>query len=470
MIPASPIPPPAGFIFSDLPFTNGPSPVSNGVSAGERAVTARHATEANALCHKDLRVILSLIPLSLLACGEPGVTSPTATPTAPPEGEASPTDAPATSTPDPGDEIVAGAPTFDASPDRRLLGAQGAITALAPWDGGLFVGTDRGAYALRGDQLTAVAAYDFGGSAVELGAVTAVAPREDGLLVAAEAGLYYTHDHALVASGLDSLLPRWTVLDVSVRANAQGDEQVWVATNEGLYFVDVMGTVRVTLPGVTGSPRAVAAGADAVAVAFSSGLVRLHPDTAEFSLRADLDVSAVEIEGGRIWAATGAGIYTGDVDGPLTHYLLGEASPAPAAALALAPGGGALTVAAGGVVHLQGGAFTGVSPYAAAATALAVDPQGDVWVGSGSSLTGLSTGEPVSFSASISPIFSASCGPCHLEGTLAPKHDFSRYEEVEPMADDLLTRVLSGQMPTTGPLPPAEYAAVELWAQTGMAP
>lgn len=396
---------------------------------------------------------------------EPAQGTPSAT-----ESPATPTEAP-TGSPAPGIETLNGAAAPGDEPGASSLGMERPITALALWDGELAAATADGLFRLRDGALEAAPVFDGGEVGAPTGPILALTPRGEGLILAAEGGLYVTSGWALAPSPLSDALAGYGIADLAVSGEGAA-EVLWLATDQGLLRAGADALLALSFPGVSGAPTRVAASAQRVIAAYPGGVVDLDPATLSFEVRALGVVADLAVdEAGVAWVATDAGALRSPQAGEWLRFTLSDEGAAPTTALALATGGGAYFAIPGGAVFIDGGADPRrVSAAAGGAAALAVDVIGDLWAALPGSLVAAHVGQPVSFAEAVSPIFGARCGACHLEGALAPKHDFRRYEEVEPMVDDLLSRVLSGQMPPDGPLTEDQYETITLWSSTGRAP
>ena len=320
--------------------------------------------------------------------------------------------------------------------------------------------------------VTRLEAQDSTGATVSTGAIRAIVRREEGLLIAADEGIFYTEGDLVIRSPLTDVLADLDVLDLS--STGQGDaETVWVVALEGLYRVTSAALEMLEIPELTALPTAVGALDQVILLAVDDALIELDPVTLVPVTLPDVGpVAKIRVVGTEAWIATGSGLLRRDATGDYTRYTLSDAEAGePVYDVAVDYAGRAIATSGPGVVRLDAGTLEGL--YSAAllgnAPAIALDTTGNVWLG-GSALTGLLIGEPIGFEATIAPIFATNCNGCHLHGTAAPAHDFTDYTEVMAMVQEILQRVLSGQMPPGAPLEDYEYDALELWSETGMNP
>jgi hypothetical protein len=138
--------------------------------------------------------------------------------------------------------------------------------------------------------------------------------------------------------------------------------------------------------------------------------------------------------------------------------------------------GAAIAVTASDVVSLDGESPTIIGEAGKDTSSTSVDANGDVWVASADGLFHHRTGKPVSFATDVKPFFQAHCQTCHDPGkTSAPDRDFSDYDIVLPLADEIVTRLRASDATTMPPpneevLTAADYAVVTRWVAQGALP
>lgn len=433
------------------------------------------------------RSTLPLMAALCVACGGDGPT-PTAAPT-PTDTAASPTAAPtaaptsmAASTPTAAGET--GAPTPTAAPLTRLVGApapaaeappvdlypsEGPVTAVLGAAGQVWVGTMDGVAraGLTGPELVEV--WAEAGEPTATGAVRQLAARAEGVLVLAEAGLFHSGQGVLLYSPLSLALDGLDVGAVAV-AGEGASEVVWIGAADGLYRCTTSLLERIDVPGVSGGPLALAVDGDHVWVSWPEGLVDLDPTAWTYRLeRRVAGGTSVVVADGEVWVGSLAGLY--HVGEELTWYSLDHTGlGVPIGALAADPAGGVLVGLDGRVARVDAGGAVEVAEVDGAPRGIGVDGIGDLWVGTAAGVSAVRIGTPISFAGDVAPLLGAQCNGCHWDSAVGPRHDFTDYNQVVPLADDVLERVLTGQMPPSGPLPAADVDTLVGWYETGLNP
>src|SRR5690606_18044304 len=105
--------------------------------------------------------------------------------------------------------------------------------------------------------------------------------------------------------------------------------------------------------------------------------------------------------------------------------------------------------------------------------AFVADDTGSLWIGGSEAAVAYSVGTPISFAADVAPILEVYCATCHASGAAqAPVRDFASYEVAVELADTVIARMTSGQMPPAGS-PQPSYGDVDIvrrWHRSGNAP
>jgi len=236
----------------------------------------------------------------------------------------------------------------------------------------------------------------------------------------------------------------------------------------------------VNLPDMQSAATAVAEVDGVALIALADGVVwEVATGSDWLARRLEVDVGAVygvAAGAGEIAAATDSGLLWRAADGTYRLFDVGAAVTGVAFSTNSV---GFMALAGEAVVELVSGAVTR-SVYVGDADSpprsLTVDTRGHAWVGDGEVLTGVMLGDIVGFDeegcAPSSPcgIMESHCGYCHLEGSAAPKHDFSKFAEAVALADDIIQRVSTGNMPLDATLPDPAYEALLTWYITGQNP
>lgn len=368
-------------------------------------------------------------------------------------------------------------PAPDVQPTDVTLDAS--ITSMATSEHGLWLGTERGLYAFSGGEPRLAEARLAGGEAAPVGAVRAVLALRGEALVASESGLFQTDGAEVRLSPASDALGALDI--VAMDAPAGSADETWIAATDALYHVQGSQVTRYRVADVTGAPSAVAAGSDAVFVAFGERLFAVHHKEAEvFAEELELGlgpIHAIELDAtGSLFVATNEGLCVRGKDGALALYTLADGGErTPVRALAAGHSGGVYAATPEGLVVVSAGEQPlQLAPLALVetASALAVDTRGAFWVASGGVARGLDLGVPPSFAADIAPILEDNCAGCHTQRDDVPRIDFADLETVRARADRIAKRISDGRMPPppNPPVAPEDYEVIVRWIGTGKQP
>ena len=331
--------------------------------------------------------------------------------------------------------MVPGEPALaDPPPARVTLDAGATITGLGAGEA-LVVGTSSGAWEVRSNALVALSVYSQPGEPAETGAIRAVATAEGSALVLSETGIFAAQQSWLVASPLGTTLASSTVYDLCV----DGAGLTWVTTSDGVYRA---GTSLLHVA-VGEHPRTLGAAHSRVLIGDGASVHVLSPDTWTVQ-SSDLGTAVNDIDGR--WVATDGGLWELSSESEWRLYPLSDGVPAAVQAVA-AYDDHAVVVADRRVISTD--PLVTLATLDGPAAGIAVQ-SGDIWVAVGSELVGLLVGEVPSFKADVLPILEAACNGCHGDGVGGPKHDLADYETVVSLADQVIARVTTGQMPPAG--------------------
>lgn len=378
-----------------------------------------------------------------------------------------------TDTPPPGTlAIVSGGISFGDPPFQTDYAFPESITAMAVYDGDILVGTNTGVFiqgALGFEEFPVFATL---GNPMETGAVQAMTPRSEGILIAADNGLFHTFEWALLASPLSELLTGQTVRALSC-SGSNDDETVWVDASDGLFRITNTSFDAVSFPDQTGVPSALGALEDSVLVAYGDTLYDLSPDDWTFTTAPEgLGViTTIVTDGQTAYMASDQGLVVRHSGGGYTRYTLSDTDTAKGVLhVTLNNVGTATALTADGIVSLGPDGPSALAPITTESNLLSVDGFGDVWVSNAESAARLSVGDTVTFAPTVSDIIATECNGCHAEGSVGPKHDFTNYGVVLAMADTILERVATKQMPQGYELEIADYETILSWFASGMNP
>lgn len=396
-------------------------------------------------------------------------------------------------------EVVAGVPTSEGDVPLATPGELEGYTSAAASRGALtLMGTSNGAYQAKAcpkDSPTCVPLTllpivgDEPDLPLETGVVRAAAAFQvgggqgsdgEGLLVAADAGIFFAKGGVLTRSAGHELLFPLGIRGIASRiadedADGEAETHLTLRTDTGLVEWRGGELTAWTVGDETGAPSAALARQDRLFVAWDDRVYEIDK-AAEVGYPLVFDIGRVrEIAcasqacdpGAVVLFATSKGLVERSAAGQYTLYTLAEEGAAGVAVLtfaldaqkqrlyAVAEDGTVLRVQAGEVpVALGKLAPSEHAPHAA------VDKTGDVWVGSGTSVTALGTGTPLSFATDIRGVMGEYCAPCHKTATHgATPIDFESYEVMIDRGKKALDRILEGTMPPSGwPAVPKEQA------------
>ncbi len=348
------------------------------------------------------------------------------------------------------------------------------VVAVGNDAGTIVAGTPTGLYGLFGTEFSAISVYSAPGEPIETGGVTAIGRRGAGILVAAEDGLFYSSEGRLIYAPM-SLAVRDLDIGMLHVVGAGENEVIWFGGETGVFVIVDFELGRFTLPGVEVPPSALAATEEYLVVAYGERIFEVRlTDLSYVELPADFGrVFAIDTDGTRFAIATERGVLVREPSGEYRRFTLsGEQEGSRVDLLASDPTGGWIGGSEAGLFRIDGESVTGLAPWPWEGEARkgTVDDEGNVWIGTGTTLTMIATGTTIGFTADVAPIFDRKCNTCHLEGVAgAPRHDFTHYEEVVALADTILERLSTGQMPPAGldPLTDEEFDTYLRWYTGG---
>jgi hypothetical protein len=359
------------------------------------------------------------------------------------------------------------------APPTTTIATDATVTALSRLSLSVFAGTADGSHLVAGSVLDSVEVVPLDGEPATTGAVFASTRVDEELLLVASGGLYQSLGERLVQSEASAALA-----GLSVSAVASDGDRLWLSASDGLYELAGTSLRRWDLGGPV---SAVATnGTTVLAAAERDDRDAIHMIVGEDQTELDVDFGRVHqiVAGtqGELLLATDTGLVVHQADGAMTRYSL-SADEAGVAVLAIdvEPYAGVFASTDIGVVELATHGPIGVAGEPRGGS-LAVDRQGDVWLGGEASLTGLFVGVPVSFADEVAPILTAACTQgCHLPGGgEIPAIDFTNYDVAATYAGRIVDRVIDGAspMPPTSatPLGEAELDLLLRWVTSGTAP
>ncbi|MGB0590707.1 MAG: hypothetical protein ACPGU1_13595 [Myxococcota bacterium] len=303
------------------------------------------------------------------------------------------------------------------------------------------------------------------------------------LLVAAEEGLFIHFDETLVLSPLDALLP--SAPHALLVSGPPAEGWLWLAMAEGLWVFHDGAVYTVAPEGVETTDAAMTFGApvngvDSLWGVNGSGTWALSPvgDVLNLSAtRSELTGTAIAADSEEhLWVVDDQGdLHERAPDGAWSWWRLPEAVVDVAAAAKL--GGIWLTVGDalwfhygegyGPLETVVDGTFLGVDSEGRALVA----SEGQLWALAVDDVTSVVIEDPPTWSADVTPIFIASCEPCHGKGAYAhplfePEQWIAEIEEIVFMVTE---PAWEPQMPLA-PYPPLDNEAVQVimdWRDAG---
>lgn len=364
----------------------------------------------------------------------------------------------------------------------RSAGTRGGLT---------LVGTTLGVAATGTDQLAPLPLIEVEPNLpADTGEVRAIAPVGDGLLVASERGLYFAKDDALFVSAAEDALHPLGLLGLASRiSDEEGkvDVHLTLRTEQGLYELE-QGELRHWLVAEEKeTPSAALGTAKLLFAAFGARLYEVdkatksaRPIEGEFGNISAIACSPLACPPGSVMLfATDKGLLERGASGEYVHYPLAEDGDPPLPVLAIALDESrqrSYALVADASVRLLVRIAPGSVPAALAtlepsdaASSMAVDKAGDVWVFEGGSATRFATGTPLSFAADVAPVFDEYCNSCHEDGANgAPTIDFTDYGQALLHADKALERMKEGTMPPPGSpaVPKEQLQLITDWSVT----
>lgn len=378
--------------------------------------------------------------------------------------------------------VEVGAPQLLPDVEPRSFALEYTVTVGNYSFGVAYMGTEAGLFRL--DQT-----LDEGSSRLEVYAgetsqtptlhIRHLARRAEGLLVLADEGLYYTQQGALFRSPLSEMLEP-SSLNGLVSVGEGTQEQVYFAASEGLLRWQNDQLEWLTLPGLTPPLEQVAANLSTLWVVAAEGLAEVSLSTGEVRLLAEhiQQPTQLVMYDQQLFVASEQGLWERHSGAAWTLHTLSGSSPGiPVKQVAFDANGRVLALTEQGLFRLTLLTSEGPSLERLAspeqvhdASTLSINGIGDVWLGAGQQLIQLPLGTPIGFEAQISPIFAQQCAYCHADGSAAPKHDFTQYDEVMAMVDDILQRIYTGNMPSGGALPTEQLEVIVQWEDGGLMP
>jgi hypothetical protein len=367
-------------------------------------------------------------------------------------------------------ESVPGDVSYGDIPENTLYELNDPVSGMASLHGVVHVAAGNTLFQVGASGLIPVDVYWEGGEPSDTGMIYAMAARADSVLIAAENGIFHTYQWAVLQSPLSDVFQGPEIRQMAVRGEGE-EEEIFVGTQDGLFRLTPTSFEEIVFDEALAGPSALAALDDVVLVAYGAMLYELNTLDWTYFMAPDFlgTVNHISGQGSTAVLACSEGL---GVRAAAQDYQLYNGSLTPPSLAAIDGAGRPIGLAQDGLLRVSEGALTGLVPFSEGTEGahMAVDTFNNIWVGADHLLTGWAVGEPLLFSATVGPLFSAKCNFCHLSGSGGPKHDFSQYEEVMAIQDTIFERVSLRQMPLGVPLLDDELQMVLDWYQSGVNP
>jgi hypothetical protein len=380
--------------------------------------------------------------------------------------------------------VVSAPPGLGTPLARHSVAVEAMPRSLGLMGGAMVAGTASGLFAAAapGADATAHVMVASTDGATDTGSISALAQRDNGeLLVASDQGLFVGSDAGLVSSPLTQSLPKLTFSSVSA-SGADTNEELWLLSSQGLLHVAAQQVSQVSFGGA-GTPALVAAGSAGEALVVSGGslwdVTLAANDATELATGLGTAYGAARDTSGTVWVASDAGLISRSSAGALSRFTFASAGAAPARVCGVfASSSGVFAATSTAVLQVTGDTaqVVGTVSQTAGACPIAVDSQGNIYVGDGSGLGRFPGGAlPVSFAAQIKPFLVQHCQPCHANGTEgAPMRAYDQYDTARQYGSRIAVRVQDPQSPmppsNAEVLKPSDIALIVRWTQEGYAP
>ncbi|HIA02002.1 MAG TPA: hypothetical protein EYN66_08840, partial [Myxococcales bacterium] len=340
---------------------------------------------------------------------------------------------------------------FENNPGQVSFSVPSPITALANSGDSVVVGTEQGAFLVGISELIPVPVYAELGEPAETGSVLVALTRDSGTLIAAENGIFHIYQSQLLLSPLTEALAGMKVHSLALTGTGN-NEIVWAATEEGLFAVNDSLFDQVIIAEESAAPTVIGSVNNVLIAAFDARVYEIYPGSWSYAALPLLpgSVRAISANAGVAALATDAGLVARHSDGSYVRYTLSDTENAlPVSAVAVDSQEQIVGLLETGLARVANNTVEGLASFDEnkAYQHVAVDTLGNVWTSSEQRLIGWKTGTPVSFETSVRGLLEANCNSCHLSGVSAPYQDFSDYGVAKALANDIVQRVSTGQMP-----------------------
>ena len=354
------------------------------------------------------------------------------------------------------------------------------VSAIGVGDGAFVAGV--GDHLVRSkllgdDAISNVALRSTAGEPTTVGTTSLITARGlDGWLAVSDHGLFAGAGDGVAVSPFTTFVGQHHVRALDVAGDA-ANETLWIVADDGAW---VRRGTQVVPIAVGGSKiDAIAAIDDHRALVLSAGALS-EIDVASGVANTVLDEAPAIAESSRgadgsLWLATDRGLVVRSPSGELTVRTFVASSDAPRAVRSVAAGIDRVVALVGpDVVTIVDGAAQVLVSDRAAASRVAVDGNGDVWVSSPKKIERVALGKPSSFAVDVAPFMKKHCQSCHAGGAGgAPVRAFDDYDTARAAASEISVRLRAAGRPVMPPpqterLAPADVRVVLRWIAGGM--
>jgi hypothetical protein len=370
--------------------------------------------------------------------------------------------------------VVPGAPlSVKDEPQNNSYDVEGYVTTMAGRGSLVTSGTTIGVYELgsSGPELLPIVGVEPD-LPVSTGIVRAMAGYDDGILVIADNDILFAKNGALTRSVGKTALEMLGIQTMSARfADDNGD----MTTETHLSIVGASGAHELsngslatwTVDGEMGQPSAIFAQKDTVFLVYGRRVYEVDKAKGEafvppFDMGNIHEIACSSLAcdaGALLYFASDKGLVERSASGVYSLYTLTDTEGQYVGVDSFAIDGSKqrlYALAGEQLLRIRSGdvpAAVATLPMAKDPRKLVVDKIGDVWTGSGQTVTKYALGTPLSFLTDVQPIMHEYCAECHATAQQgAPKIDFEDYS----VAVSLLERIIA-RAAVERSMPPGTY-------------
>jgi len=358
--------------------------------------------------------------------------------------------------------VVPGAPVpVKDEPQNNSYDVEGYVTTMAGRSSLVTSGTTTGVYELgsSGPVLLPIVGIEPDLPA-STGIVRAMAGYDDGILVIADNDILFAKDGALTRSAGKTTLEMLGIEAMSARfADDDGDmtaeTHLSIVGANAAHELSSGSLVTWSVDGEMGQPSAILAQKDTVFLVYGQRVYEVDKAKGEafappFDMGNIHEIACSSLAcdaGSLVYFASDRGLVERSASGVYSLYTLTDTEGQYVGVESFAIDGSKqrlYAVAGEHLLRIRAGdvpAAVATLPMGKEARKLVVDKIGDVWTGSGQTVTKYALGTPLSFLTDVQPIMHEYCAECHaaaLQG--APKIDFEDYSVAVGLVERIIAR------------------------------